>query len=303
MIEVKDLTKRYGGFQALRGATFSIARGEVVGFLGPNGAGKTTTMKILTGFIRSTSGSARIAGLDVDRDGLEVRRRVGYLPENAPLYADMLVREYLDFMADVRRIDRSERLVRIDEVSDRCGIGDVLAVPIGQLSKGYRQRVGLAQALLHRPDLLILDEPTSGLDPNQIVEIRELLREVGKEKTVILSTHILREVEVTCGRVLIINAGEIVADARPQDLQKGDTLLVSGRGAPQGEMEAALRSVGHVQGVTSVGGDRYKLKTDGDKMVGEEVFKLAKEKGWILSEIRSEDSSLEEVFHQLTSVN
>jgi len=303
MIEVRDLKKSYGAFQALRGVTFSIARGEVVGFLGPNGAGKTTTMKILTGFIRASGGSATIAGLDVDRDGLEVRRRVGYLPESAPLYGDMRAREYLDFMADVRRIPRGERPKRIDEVACRCGIGDVLGVPIGQLSKGYRQRVGLAQALIHQPDLLILDEPTSGLDPNQIVEIRDLLKDIGKEKTVILSTHILREVEVTCGRVLIINAGEIAADARPQDLKKGDVLLVSGRGAAMGEMSEALGALPHVKSVTAAGEGSFRLKTDGDKQIGERVFELARDKGWTLSELKSEDASLEEVFHELTSVN
>jgi ABC-2 type transport system ATP-binding protein len=303
VIEVKDLTKRYGAFQALRGISFSIRRGEVVGFLGPNGAGKTTTMKILTGFIRATSGTATIDGLDVDRDGLEVRRRVGYLPENAPLYADMRAREYLDFMGDVRRIPRPERAKRIDAVAERCGIGDVLAVPIGQLSKGYRQRVGLAQALLHEPDLLILDEPTSGLDPNQIVEIRELLKEVGREKTVILSTHILREVEVTCGRVLIINAGEIAADARPQDLKKGDVVVVSGRGAAEGEMRESLAALSHVTEVSTVGDGSFRLRTDGDKQVGERVFELARDRGWTLSEIRSESATLEEVFHELTSVN
>jgi ABC-2 type transport system ATP-binding protein len=303
VIAVKDLSKSYGTFQALRGVSFSIARGEVVGFLGPNGAGKTTTMKILTGFIRASGGRATIDGLDVDADGLEVRRRVGYLPESAPLYADMRPREYLDFMADVRRIARAERRHRIDEIAERCGITDVLSVPIGQLSKGYRQRVGLAQALLHKPDVLILDEPTSGLDPNQIVEIRALLKDVGREKTVILSTHILREVEVTCGRVLIINAGEIVADARPQDLQKGDVLRVSGRCATEDDMKVALAALQHVMSVEPLGEGSFRLKTDGDKRIGEQVFELARDKGWTLSELRSEESSLEEVFHELTAVN
>jgi ABC-2 type transport system ATP-binding protein len=303
MVEVKGLRKVYGAFEALRGVTFSIAPGEVVGFLGPNGAGKTTTMKILTGFLRATSGDASIAGFDVDRDGLEVRRRVGYLPENAPLYADMLAREYLAWIADVRQIPRAERARRIDGIAERVGIRDVLGVPIGQLSKGYRQRVGLAQALVHGPDLLILDEPTSGLDPNQVVEIRSLLRDVGREKTVILSTHILREVEVTCGRVLIINGGEIVADAPPGDLKKGDVLVVSGSGATPDAMRAALEKVPHVREAASLGEGRFRLRTDGDRGVGAEVFKVAAEKGWVLSEIRAEDTSLEEVFHQLTSVN
>ncbi len=304
MIEVRDLRKRYGGFDALRGVSFTIERGEVVGFLGPNGAGKTTAMKILTGFIRATSGRATIGGLDVDRDGLEVRRRVGYLPESAPLYADMQVREYLGTIAEIRAIPRSERAGRLGGVAEKCGIGDVLAVPIGQLSKGYRQRVGLAQALIHGPDLLILDEPTSGLDPNQIVGIRRLLRDIGREKTVILSTHILREVEVTCGRVLIINQGEIVRDAALGDLKKGDAIVVSGKGAPTEAMRAAFAALPHVRAVEGAGGEgRWRLRTDGDPGVGEAAFALARDRGWTLSEIRGEDSSLEDVFHELTGVN
>jgi ABC-2 type transport system ATP-binding protein len=308
VIEVRDLTKRYGSFDALRGVTFSVAAGEVVGFLGPNGAGKTTTMKILTGFLRQTSGSAVVAGFDVLRDPLAVRARVGYLPENAPLYSDMQPREYLGFIADARRIPRAERASRIDEVALRCGIRDVMRVPIGELSKGYRQRVGLAQALVHRPDILILDEPTSGLDPNQIVEIRALLREIGREKTVILSTHILREVEVTCGRVLIVSGGKIVADAKPGELQRGGSLVVAASGAPR---EAIRGSLAAIPGVLSVedadGGTRFRLKkAEGPEApadLGIEVFKLAAKSGFFLSEIREENTSLEDVFHELTSVN
>lgn len=304
MIEVRDLRKSYGSFEALRGITFSVAAGEVVGFLGPNGAGKTTAMKILTGYLRPTSGTARVGGCDVLEDPLGARRRVGYLPESAPLYSDMQVREYLRFIADARRIPRGERKARMGEVAERCGIREVLAIPIGELSRGYRQRVGLAQALLHRPDILILDEPTSGLDPNQIVGIRELLREIGREKTVILSTHILREVEVTCGRVLIVSSGKIVADSAPRDLLKGDALVVAASGAPAEGIRAALRAA---QGVLEVdpleGGGRFRLRTDGSQEVGAEVFKAARDAGLTLSEIRPENPTLEQVFQELTSVN
>jgi ABC-2 type transport system ATP-binding protein len=305
LIEVKDLRKVYGAFEALRGVSFSVAAGEVVGFLGPNGAGKTTTMKILTGFLRQTSGTAVVAGCDVLADPLGARSRVGYLPESAPLYADMQAREYLAFMADARAIARGERARRIGEVAERCGIRDVLPVPIGELSKGYRQRVGLAQALLHKPDILILDEPTSGLDPNQIVGIRELLREIGREKTVILSTHILREVEVTCGRVLIVSGGKIVADAPPGKLLKGTSLVVAAKDGKPDAVRAALEAALHVTAVEALDGAglRFRLKTDGAPDAGAEVFRAAQDKGFVLSEIRPENASLEDVFHELTGVN
>jgi ABC-2 type transport system ATP-binding protein len=303
VIEVKDLRKLYGSFEALRGVSFSVAAGEVVGFLGPNGAGKTTTMKILTGFLRQSSGRAVVGGCDVLEDPLGARRRVGYLPESAPLYQDMQPREYLAFMADVRAIPRGERARRVGEVAERCGIEDVLAVPIGELSKGYRQRVGLAQALLHRPDILILDEPTSGLDPNQIVGIRALLREIGREKTVILSTHILREVEVTCGRVLIVSGGRIVADAAPGELERGDSLVVAARGAGEDVVRAALAAALHVVAVERLEAGRWRLKTDGAADAGAEVFQAARDKGFVLSEIRPENATLEDVFHELTGVN
>jgi ABC-2 type transport system ATP-binding protein len=306
MIEVGDLHKRYGAFQALTGVTFSMQRGEVVGFLGPNGAGKTTTMKILTGFLLATSGRATIDGLDVERDSLEVRRRIGYLPESAPLYTDMLAEEYLRFCADVRRLGRDRTRRRIAEVAEQCGIADVLSVPIGHLSKGYRQRVGLAQAVLHEPELMILDEPTSGLDPNQIVEIRRLLAELGRQKTIILSTHILREVEATCNRVLIIHQGAIVADAPPSQLRRGDTVVVRGTGASADEARDAFARAGVWTEVKPIGGDgggfqlRLTCARDAGRDAGADAFLLARDRKWTLSEIRVEDQSLEEVFHELT---
>ncbi|MFC1707704.1 ATP-binding cassette domain-containing protein [Planctomycetota bacterium] len=306
MIEVKNLHKRYGAFEALRGVSFSVEKGEVVGFLGPNGAGKTTTMKILTGFLYATSGKATIGGLCVKEESLEVRRRIGYLPENAPLYTEMAVMEYLKFCADIRHLEPGFAAKRIGEVAERCGITDVMMLPIAELSKGYRQRVGVAQALLHKPELMILDEPTTGLDPNQIVEVRDLLREIGREKTIILSTHILREVEATCNRVLIINQGEIVADAPPAELQRGDTLVVEGRGTTQADAREAFEALPAFRKAEpdeqrDGDGFRLRLRTSGDGEPGVQVFECARDRGWVLSEIRHENPSLEEVFQSLTA--
>ena len=212
MIEVKNLTKNYGSFAALKGISFHIEKGEVIGFLGPNGAGKTTTMRILTCFMPPTSGRAIVAGYDVFSDSLAVRKRVGYLPENVPLYHEMTTHGYLKYVAKIKGTPQKELTNRIDYVMNACGLLDRQHQIIGQLSKGYRQRVGLAQSLIHNPDVIILDEPTSGLDPRQVIEIRELVKELGKDRTIILSTHILAEVSLTCERVIIINEGEIAGD-------------------------------------------------------------------------------------------
>ena len=237
-IEVSELRKTYGDVVALDGVTFSVEPGEVVGFLGPNGAGKTTTMKILTGFISATEGSARVAGLDVCADSLEVRRRIGYLPENAPVYRDMAVRDYLRFVCDVRGLSKAERERRIRATSGQVGLDSVLDRPIQELSKGFRQRVGLAQALVHDPEILILDEPTTGLDPNQIADIRDLIIEIGRTRTVLLSTHILQEVKAVCGRVLIVSKGRIVGFGTPAELEASaaggrriDVVLRAARGS------------------------------------------------------------------------
>ncbi len=211
-IEVRDLTKYYGDFQALRGISFDVHRGEIVGFLGPNGAGKSTTMKILTCYMAATTGSAKVMNIDVTEDSIGVRARIGYLPESVPLYDQMVVFDYLEHLAELRGVPSSKREAAVTHAVEVCGLGPVVAKKIDELSKGYRQRVGLAQALVHSPDVLILDEPTSGLDPNQIVDIRELIRSIGKEKTVLLSTHILQEIEALCDRVILINGGTVVAD-------------------------------------------------------------------------------------------
>lgn len=228
MIRVKNVNKKYGEFQALEDVSFEIKKGEIVGLLGPNGAGKTTTMKILTCFMAPTSGEVVVDGHDVTDESLIVRKKIGYLPESAPLYMDMNVYEYLDYAADMLNVTKKKKLQKMKKAIQECGLEEEIYTNIGELSKGYRQRVGLAQALIHEPEILILDEPTSGLDPNQIIEIRKLIKKIGEKKTVILSTHILSEVEATCNRVLIINKGNIVASGTPDELRnkaEGKSLL------------------------------------------------------------------------------
>ena len=252
MIKVEDLTKRYAGATALNGVSFEVQRGEIVGFLGPNGAGKSTTMRILTGFIPASSGRVHVAGLDVFENSLEVRKRVGYMPENNPLYTDMRVSEYLRFRAKLKGLPRAERLERIPEIMELTGIKDVAHRIIGHLSKGYRQRVGLADALLAEPDLLILDEPTIGLDPVQIRQVRQLIKDLGKRHTILLSTHILPEVEMTCNRVIIIHHGRILASDTPDGLTKtlnaGGLIQVEIRG-PGSEVQAKMRAVENIESV------------------------------------------------------
>ncbi|MFN0061896.1 MAG: ATP-binding cassette domain-containing protein [Myxococcaceae bacterium] len=312
MIRIENLTKRYGNTEALRGLTFEVPRGQVVGFLGPNGAGKSTTMKILAGYLSATSGTASVGGIDVSADPLASRRRIGYLPENNPLYEDMMVREFLEFAADMRELPRTARRGRLAEVVERCGLRDVLGKDVGQLSKGFRQRVGLAQAIVHQPDILILDEPTSGLDPNQIVEIRNLIRDLGREKTVILSTHILSEVQSTCSRVLIINQGRLVADGAPEVLTQKEGAMVSLVVAPKNgtplsasTVQAALERVPGVSAVTPVEGEGagtlgFRLRiTDGDPRRA--LFELAVQEHLVLLEMRRDQISLEETFRKLTA--
>lgn len=309
MISVKNLTKTFGSTVAVNDISFEVDKGEVVGFLGPNAAGKTTTMRVLTCYIGPDSGSAKVAGYDVLEDSLEVRKRVGYLPESAPLYLDMDVISYLDFVADIRGIPSADRPRRIAKMVDVCGLGGMVCRTIGTLSKGFKQRVGLAQTLIHDPDILVLDEPTSGLDPSQIIEIRELIKEIGKERTVILSTHILPEVEVTCTRVLIINEGRIVASGTPKELQSiaggEESVFVSIKGEVP-LVETALGRLPSVSGVSCVGEGGpgytcYVLKAADCDDVGEEVFRAAVRNGWIINELRRETLSLEDIFLKLTT--
>ncbi len=252
MIEVENLTKRYPGRTAVDGISFQIGRGEVVGFLGPNGAGKSTTLRILSSFLPATSGTARVAGFDVFREPDEVRRRIGYMPENNPLHLDMRVREYLKFRARLKGLGWRRSRERVDAVLQQCGLTDVAGRIIGQLSKGYRQRVGLSDALVHEPDLIILDEPTIGLDPHQIRSVRALVKELGKKHTVVLSTHILNEVEMTCSRVLILHRGRILAADRTEDLGRRMSLdgqVVAEVEAPEAALLEAFRDLPEVEHV------------------------------------------------------
>jgi ABC-2 type transport system ATP-binding protein len=246
MIEVRDLWKSYGGFHALLGINFTVNRGEIVGFCGPNGAGKTTCMKILTGYMLPSRGTVTVGGIDVVEHSLETRRMIGYLPENTPLYPDMTVREYLRFCADLRRMPGRRAADRISEVVDLCSLQPKYRAPIKTLSKGYRQRVGIAQALLHEPKVLILDEPTVGLDPNQVLPVRQIVRDVGRDRTVILCSHILSEVEAVCGRVIIIHEGVIVADGAVAELKAGVGMT---DGAPGAGLEQVFRSLTAKTGV------------------------------------------------------
>ena len=317
MVQVDRLAKRYGDFQAVKDISFSVRSGEILGFLGPNGAGKTTTMKMLTSYLSPTSGSASIAGYDVYADSLQARAHVGYLPEGNPLYKEMTVLEYLSFVADVRKLPKgAARTRRLRQVVEQCGLGDRLGFLIGELSKGFRQRVGLAQAILHEPDVLILDEPTSGLDPNQLLDIRELIREIGKEKTILFSTHIMQEVQAVCSRVLIIAEGRIVADGTPEQLQR----------SAQGQMQITLECrgvgaatdpshlLGQVPGVAQVvvlPGEGKEPPTEGVRRFqviakpGTDpraaLFRAVVERGWVLTELTRERASLEDVFHRLTT--
>ena len=310
MIEVRNLRKTYGPTVAVDDISFDVAKGEVLGFLGPNGAGKTTTMRVLTCYIPPDSGTATVAGHDTATQSIEVRRKIGYLPESAPLYLDMDVTEYLGFVAEVRGLPPPDRPRRIRDMIDLCNLGSVRRRPVGELSKGFRQRVGLAQTLIHDPEVLILDEPTTGLDPNQIVQIRELIKHIGREKTVILSTHILQEVEATCSRVQIINDGRIVARGTTDELTRlatGDTRVIVRLKAPPQLVEPKLRALPNVTGIRDMGGAedagaRYEVigsGVQGDSME-ESLFRLAVESGWVLTEMTRETQSLEQVFQKLT---
>jgi ABC-2 type transport system ATP-binding protein len=305
MIEVRNLTKRYGQVVAVNDISFQISRGEVVGFLGPNGAGKTTTMRMVTGFLGADSGEIRIDGRPLAADPQAAKRKIGYLPENNPLYEDLTVREYLDFVGEMRGLTPDERQAAIDRSVVRYGLTGMAMKDIGELSKGYRQRVGLAQASLADPPIMILDEPTSGLDPNQILEIRALITEIGKTKTVVLSTHNLTEVEATCSRVLIISNGRLVADDSPKALERRSTvdhLHVRARGPVEmAEVFAALPGVQQVSAKGNDNGRRWFLLTlEPQAESAEAVFEACAARGWTLSELRKERTTLEDVFTQLT---
>lgn len=302
MIEVKNLTKRYGHFLAVDGISFSVDEGEIVGFLGPNGAGKTSTIRTLTCYHPATSGAARIGGHDVFSEPLAVRRLIGYLPESAPLYSEMRVREYLAFRSKLHGMSRGERDEAIKRVADRCWLGDFIDRPIGQLSKGMRQRVGLADAMLHDPKVLILDEPTIGLDPTQIRETRNLIRELGKRHTVLFSSHILSEVEQICSRILIIARGKLIASGTPDELRdqvSAESRLIAEIKGPSDEVRNAVNAVDGVQSVdlsADNGWCRLSITPRGSVDIRESLGRMAIEKGWGLRELRREVASLEDFF-------
>ena len=311
-ISVSNLTKSYGTAKAVDNISFEVHSGEILGFLGPNGAGKTTTMRMITCYLSPNGGSVSVEGRDIRSESFEVRKLVGYLPESNPLYLDMNVLEYLEYAAYLQGVARGDIRRRMKEMVDVCALGEMMHKDIGQLSKGYRQRVGLAAAMIHDPRVLILDEPTSGLDPNQIVEIRSLIRDLGKEKTVVLSTHILSEVNATCNRVVIINRGKIVADSSIEDLQRGmsggEKLVVeldTNDDTTFDLLSVQLRGLPSVNGVglTDHNGTikRLTLTTDGGRDIRREFYQLCVQKGWTLLELHREQTSLEDVFRQLTS--
>jgi ABC-2 type transport system ATP-binding protein len=307
MIQVENLTKRYGPTVAVDDVTFAVKTGEILGFLGPNGAGKTTTMKVLTCFMPPTAGTVKIDGLDVFENSLEVRRKIGYLPESAPLYTEMNVIEYLSFVAGLRGVEKAKLKSQLDAMITLCGLSGVTKKEIGELSKGFRQRVGLAQAMIHDPEILILDEPTSGLDPNQIVEIRNLIKRMGEKKTVILSTHILPEVQATCHRVLIISRGKLVADGAPHELTgqfRGDeTVEVAVTGATADQLRATLSRIPGVAWLEVREGTEVWAKITAERTTDlrEPIFRAVVDAGWTLLELHREKTSLEQVFRQLTS--
>lgn len=308
MIHIEHLKKYYGNFPAVDDISFDVARGEILGFLGPNGAGKTTTMKVITGFYPPNEGRITIDGRDVTEESLKTRAMIGYLPENTPLYHDLTVYEYLKHIADVRQIPNGEQKHRIRTMVEVTGLQDRLGQPISKLSKGFRQRVGLAQAMLHDPKVLVLDEPTIGLDPNQIVEIRDLIRKLGEEKTVILSTHILPEVQATCDRVVIIHQGKLVADGTPEQLQhrfQGRpviTLQVHGAPDDAGEKLLAIAGVETVdrEQNSEANVKQFQIATGTTSDPRSDIFRLCVQQGWTLLGMTRRVESLESIFRQLT---
>jgi len=308
MIEIKNLTKKFGYSTILDNLSFSVKKGEILGFLGPNGAGKTTTMKIITSFWGPSEGSVEIGGINVLKDSLAIRQKIGYLPETVPLYEDMKVYEYLRFVAEARGIKKFEISQKIKEVSEKCGLKEVIKKPIEELSKGYKQRVGLAQAIIHNPDVLILDEPTTGLDPNQIVEIRNLIKEIGHEKTVIFSTHILSEVSAVCDRVIIVNKGKIVGEGSPSELTaragQKEIIYVKIKGSKE-EILNKLKEMENVEKIEikdreseDVYGFEIEPKVGVD--LREYLSMTVMKNNWSILEFSKKSVSLEDVFRELT---
>jgi ABC-2 type transport system ATP-binding protein len=308
MIEVSHISKRFGATHAVKDLSFRVEKGDVMGFLGPNGAGKSTTMRMLTCYLPPDTGTASVAGYSIDTHPIDVRRRIGYLPENNPLYMDMGVVDYLKFVGRLHAIPSASLKQKVDQVIDICGLGAIVYKDVGELSKGFRQRLGLAQALIHDPEVLVLDEPTIGLDPHQIIEIRNLIKAIGKEKTVILSSHILPEVAATCDRVLIINRGRIVGSGTPAELAAvspgGQAVVACVRG-PRPQIEQALQALENMRDVRLVaeqdGVCRFELSSGASEDLCEQVFLLAARSGWSLTELYRKRINLEDVFLDLTT--
>ena len=308
MIEITDLSKRFGGLIAVDGVSFQVSRGNVLGFLGPNGAGKSTTMKMITGFIAPDAGSVVVGGDDISLHPVEVKRRIGYLPEGAPLYGEMTVKGFLEFIAEIRGYRGSERPQRVDRAVELLSLGSVIDKPIETLSKGFKRRVGLAQAILHDPQVLILDEPTDGLDPNQKHYVRELIRSMAKDKIIVLSTHILEEVDAVCDRAIIIADGRIVSDGTPAELEARSRLhnavSITVRGKQVDGIRDDLAGLDGVRGVDVVeeGGEciRFQVFPEGEAVIIEQVGRMVRERGWEIEEMRVERGRLDEVFRRVT---
>lgn len=315
MIHVESLTKYFDDFCAVDHIHLDIQKGEILGLLGPNGAGKTTTLRMLTGFLKPTSGDIRVKDYNIYEHALEIKTLLGYLPESAPLYHDMLVFDYLDYVANIRQLKKEEKLPRIRQLADLCGINEVMHKTVSRLSKGYKQRVGLAHAMMNDPEILVLDEPTSGLDPNQIIEIRDIIKEIGKTKTIILSSHILPEVEATCDRVVILNQGKIAADGTPESLRKGTdggyVIYISLLDADIESVKTELESLEHVTSIEETPGIGHddgaalhvKINCSSSKNLRRDLYQKIKQTDWILLEFRPEAQSLENIFQQLTKEN
>ena len=308
MIQVENLTKYYSDLCAVNQINLDIQKGEILGLLGPNGAGKTTTLRMLTGFLRPSSGSVNILNYKIEEHPLEIKKLLGYLPESAPLYHDMLVYDYLSYVADIRGIEKGRKLDRIRQLADLCGINEVMHKPVNELSKGYKQRVGLAHAMINDPEILILDEPTSGLDPNQIVEIRQIIKQIGKEKTIILSTHILSEAEATCDRVVIINRGKIVADGSTESLKEslGDKkhIHLTLQNADFKSVDKTLSNLKEISGITRIAESDSQLEVRLDCRAARDqravIYQQIKQTDWIVLDFHQGTQTLETIFRELT---
>ena len=308
MIQVEKLTKYFNGICAVDQISFDIQKGEILGLLGPNGAGKTTTLRMLTGFLQPSSGSIQVKNFRIEQHLLEIKKIMGYLPESAPLYHDMLVFDYLSYVAGIRGIDKARKMNRIRQMADLCGINEVMHQPISELSKGYKQRVGLAHAMMSDPEILVLDEPTSGLDPNQIVEIRQIIKQIGKQKTIILSTHILSEAEATCDRIVIINGGKIVADGRTQILKESaddrKTIHLSLQNADFKSVDTRMSAIDGIETVHRIEGTDTHLEVRLDCRSSEDlraaIYAKIKQTDWILLEFHQKTRTLETIFRELT---